>query len=117
MYCAFAATPFPGDDWFILRLVKEDKSFAVGFCPDYGDQGPNGKKTHPATARRSEIRKELLKIEDFPLEVSKPEIPKRKIHAFKGFERKLPPMRSPEELAELFIRTVLEWEKLFKPLV
>jgi hypothetical protein len=56
MCCAFATTPFPGEDWFILRLVKKDPDLVgIGFCPDYGEQDPRGNKHKPYTERRKEL--------------------------------------------------------------
>jgi len=114
MYCAFAATPFPQNDWFILRVVKEKPDdFSIGFCPDYGVQEAGPAKVGSAAARRIMIRQALNEIEDnfqpVPESANRP-------HAFKGFEWKFRP-DSPQELANTFIETVLEWEKLFRRII
>ncbi len=121
MYCAFAATPFSSNDWFILRLVKESNNkFAIGFCPDYGIQENSSAENQPFTDRRKVIRsalkaiensnKVLLKSAPFPQSAPRP-------HAFKGFETKFTMPENAEKLAQKFIDIVLEWEKLFSRII
>lgn len=118
MYCAFATTPFEGDDWFILRLRKREKKFSIGFCPDYGVQESRRAEYQPITTRRKEIQEDIRSIQ-----IRKPmilnEIPfpvadsKSRPHAYKGFERECI-VKDAKTLSTVFITTVLEWEKLFK---
>lgn len=111
MYCSFGATPFEGDDWFILRLVlTQNDKFAIGFCPDFGTQDKNS--CNPvATERRKDIWDLLKNMEN----IKGISLPKKrdKVHAFKGFEKKLDIPATAEALAENYINTVLEWERLF----
>src|SRR5699024_5090061 len=64
MYCAFLATPYSLDDWFVLRLVeskstREKKRVAIGFCLDYGIEKGHNAFRHPVVERRMEISKRL----------------------------------------------------------
>lgn len=122
MHCAFAATPFDTDDWFILRLVKRclDK-FSIGFCLDYGVQDRKGQLTRITYRRREtgaaikemqEANPALLPTACWP-KADKDAQP----HAFKGFEWKFQMPSSADELADRFVRTVLEWERLFRMII
>ena len=122
MYCAFAATPFSGDDWFILRMVKgKDKTnpsemYAIGFCLDYGKQDKRGGDSSIYTERRLSVKKDLKNIRknnSIFLDAPFPESENRP-HAYKGFEMKFMKPSTADELADRFIDTVLAWEKLFK---
>jgi len=120
MYCAFAATPFEGNDWFILRLAKRlDDHFAIGFCPDYGIQDKRGQPQTSITRRRRELVEAVKEFEKADMRsaslmwipmADKPSQP----HAFKGLERKLKMPGSAEELADEFVKTVLKWKDLFE---
>lgn len=122
MYCAFAATPFDANDWFILRLVRgkdlnvPSDVFAIGFCTDYGMQDKKGSPKSLYFERRKIIKKEIKRVQrekpnfmsvPFPVSENRP-------HAYKGFEHKFTKPSSANELAEKFIKTVLEWENLFR---
>ncbi len=118
MYCAFATTPFEGDDWFILRLRKRENKFSIGFCPDYGTQESKRADYQPVTTRRKEIQEDIKSIQikkpmmlnDIPFPVADS---KGRPHAYKGFERECK-VKDAKSLSNEFITTVLEWEKLFK---
>ena len=119
MYCAFAATPFEGDDWFILRMVSNPNQFSIGFCPDYGKQDPSEAEFKPYTNRRREIYDVLLKLQlQYPYLLHKAPFPepasKGQPHAFKGFEHKFPVPVSYKELADKFVETVTEWVQLLE---
>lgn len=119
MYCAFAATPFEGDDWFILRLVKRlDDHFSIGFCPDYGIQEKRGQPKTTVIERRREFVRAIGKLEkDNLIPASLMWIPRAdrpsQPHAFKGLERKIKMPDSTRELANEFVKTVLQWKDLF----
>ncbi|MCK8828254.1 hypothetical protein MWH25_10970 [Natroniella acetigena] len=123
MYCAFAVTPFSGDDYFILRLVKrQSDKFSIGFCPDYGKQDSKQGEIKPFRKRRKNIEKAIVKIQN-----TNPQIlekvsfsvadAKGRPHAYKGFERKIVKPETAEDLAEEFIITVLEWKRLFERII
>lgn len=92
MHCAFAATPFTSDDWFILRMVKrKEDHLSIGFCPDCGKQDPRSAQEKPYTTRRKEIYNDLQTIvTDHPELFQSAPLPepdsKGRPHAFKGFE-------------------------------
>lgn len=120
MYCAFAATPFEGNDWFVLRLTRcLNDHFSIGFCPDYGIQDKRREPNTIITERRREFVKAIRELEKANLispslrwipKADKPPQP----HAFKGLERKLKMPGSAEELADEFVKTVLQWKELFE---
>lgn len=115
MYCAFAATPFTTDDWFVLRAVETTGGFAVGFCPDYGN---NESKS---ILRRKSISDALAEMERNHLLLAYAPFPRaskaHQPHAFKGFEWKIDYTPSGPELAQLFVRIATEWETLFERLL
>ncbi len=125
MTCSFAATPFLGNDWFLLRMVKGNSSqLAIGFSLDFGVQENKqlDKLLKPVTNRRLIMRKALREFEvnnpGFLGGIPYPNIPEKgTIHACKGFETKftLPPTAS--ETAAKFVTTVLAWEKLYRILL
>lgn len=114
MYCALAATPFSTDDWFVLRAVESTGGFAVGFCPDYGNNSPHcneRRRRLSETLTAMERNHLLLAYAPFP-RAAKPHQP----HAYKGFEWKIDYVPSGPELAQLYVRIVSEWEPLFAKL-
>ena len=115
MYCALAATPFPSDDWFVLRAVETTGGFSIGFCPDYGrsdDECLIRRRSISEALAEMERNHLLLAYAPFP-RASKPHQP----HAFKGFEWKVDYTPSGPELAHLFVRIAAEWETLFGKLI
>lgn len=120
MYCAFVATPHSLDDWFVLRLVDTKSAngknqVAIGFCLDYGIERGYNAWRHPVIERRIEISKKLKELtmhhpnilNDTPLPTFH-DVP----YPYKGFDLEFERPDSPQELADLFIQTVLQWEKL-----
>ncbi|SJZ77958.1 hypothetical protein [Selenihalanaerobacter shriftii] len=123
MYCAFAATSFAGEDYFILRLVKrQSDKFSIGFCPDYGKQDKKDDDIKPFRERRKQIEQAIKEVKkENPKILNKVPFPetdaKGRTHAYKGFERKVIKPKTAEDLAEEFIITVLEWQELFKRII
>lgn len=125
MYCAFAATPFESDDWFVLRIVLDNDydtshgRFAVGFCPDFGHQDSARGTDRKYTKRRLDMKAELQTMKFRKIHTLKVPYPEsgNRPHAYKGFEYKFPNPLSGEELAKVFLVTALEWEQIFRSLI
>lgn len=125
MYCAFAATPFPGDDWFLLRGTLTSavqggdprNTVSIGFATDFGDQGAE------AIERRKTLRGQVAEIAarkpQSSADIPAPTGPSngRQPHAFKGLEWKFEFFGSPRELADTFVKTVLDWQSVLSGLL